>query len=56
MRIFIWDIFSLSLLVNKEIEGECCPKLEPPHIVKVMHFVCEICNEKNVEVLNSLET
>jgi len=54
MRIFILDIFTASLLVNKEIEGECCLVLRPPQIVKVMQFVCETCNEKNV-VVNTLE-
>jgi len=30
MRIYVWNIFFVSLLVNKEIEGECCIVLEPP--------------------------
>jgi len=32
MRIFILDIFFVSLSVNKEIGDKCCPVFEPPQI------------------------
>jgi len=55
MRIFILDLFFISLLMNKQSENKCCTILEPPQIVKVMQFVCDTCNKENVEVVNTLK-
>jgi len=55
LRLFNLEIIVLFSLANKEIEGVCCLVLSPPQIVKVMQFLCEMCNKKNVEVVNTLK-
>jgi len=54
MRIFILELLFVAFSRNKEIGVKCCPVFEPLQILKIMQFVCEICNKENVEVVNSL--